>query len=250
MGREFESVHQADVDATPEQVWEAIATGPGIESWFMGRADVEPGADGVVRLDFGGYSPKQPVTAWEPGHRLAYGTETAPDGRFVAYEFLLEGRGRASTTLRVVASGFLPGDDWADEFEAMARGHQMFFRTLFEYLGHFAGRAATPVTAFGPPVADRDHAWATLYSELGLSAPVSAGDGASLRFAGGAAEDGVVYYVNPDTLGIRTDGALIRFLQGFRGPLIASHHVFTDDPDEAARHTDAAWQSWLARVLG
>ncbi|TDD65348.1 SRPBCC domain-containing protein [Jiangella aurantiaca] len=247
MGHEFRSTHQADLDATPEEIWQAIATGPGIDSWFMGRADVEPGPDGSVRIDFGGYAPAHDVTAWEPGKRLAYSTEPAPDGRFVAYEFLLEGRDRGSTTLRVVASGFLPGDDWADEFEAMSRGHEMFFQTLFEYLTHFAGRTATPVTAFGPPVANWERAWARLHAELGLSAPVAPGDGVRLRLADGSAEDGVVYYVNADTLGIRTNGALIRFLQGFQGPMIAAHHVFADD---AHRHTDDAWQAWLTRVLG
>lgn len=247
MSRRFESTHQADVDATPEEIWQAIATGPGIDSWFMGRADVEPGPDGSVRIDFGGYAPAHEVTAWEPGKRLAYGTEPEHDGRFVAYEFLLEGRDRASTTLRVVASGFLPGDDWADEFEAMSRGHEMFFQTLFEYLAHFAGRTAIPVTAFGPPAADWERAWATLHAELGLTARVAPGDGVRLRLADGAAEDGVVYYVNADTLGIRTDGALIRFLRGFRGPMIAAHHVFADD---AHRHTDAAWHAWLTRVFG
>ncbi|SEF15783.1 SRPBCC family protein [Jiangella alba] len=242
MGHRFESAHQADLDATPEQVWDAIATGPGIDSWFMGKADVEPGPDGSVRIDFGGYAPSYDVTAWKPGERLAYGETPEPDGRFVAYEFLLEGRDHGSTTLRVVASGFLPGDDWADEFEAMSRGHEMFFQTLFEYLAHFAGRTATPVTAFGPPVADWDVAWARLHDELGLTAPVRAGDTVRLPD-----EDGVVYYVNADTLGVRTGDALLRFIKGFRGPMIASHHVFADD---AHRHTDAAWQSWLTRVFG
>ena len=32
MGREFEACQEAEVGATPEQVWEAIATGPGIDS--------------------------------------------------------------------------------------------------------------------------------------------------------------------------------------------------------------------------
>lgn len=247
MGHEFETTEQVDVTATPEEIWSAIATGPGIESWFMGRAAVEPGPDGTVRIDFGGYSPVQPVTAWEPGRRLAYGTEKEADGTFIACEFLLEGRDHGGTTLRVVTSGFLPGDDWADEFEAMSRGNALFFRTLVEYLTHFAGRTGTPVVAFGPPVADWDHAWATLRAELGLTGPATPGDGVSLRFADGAEADGVVYYVNPDTLGIRIDGALIRFLKGFHGPMIASHHVFTDD---GHRHTDAAWTSWLNRVLG
>ena len=93
MGHHFEDHEEAELQATPEQVWEAIATGPGIDSWFMGRNQVEPGEGGTVRTSFGGYAPESTVTAWEPLKRLAYHSGEAPDGRFVAYEFLIEGRG-------------------------------------------------------------------------------------------------------------------------------------------------------------
>jgi uncharacterized protein YndB with AHSA1/START domain len=33
---EFEIREEIALDATPEQVWEAIASGPGMDSWFMG----------------------------------------------------------------------------------------------------------------------------------------------------------------------------------------------------------------------
>ena len=48
MGHHFEDHEEAELQATPEQVWEAIATGPGIDSWFMGRNQVEPGEGGKV----------------------------------------------------------------------------------------------------------------------------------------------------------------------------------------------------------
>ena len=55
MGREWEQHDDVEVDATPQQVWEAIATGPGYDSWYMGRTEVEPGEGGAVRTDLGGY---------------------------------------------------------------------------------------------------------------------------------------------------------------------------------------------------
>jgi uncharacterized protein YndB with AHSA1/START domain len=42
MAHPFEIRNEIEVDATPEEVWEAIATGPGVDSWFMGRNEVEP----------------------------------------------------------------------------------------------------------------------------------------------------------------------------------------------------------------
>ena len=247
MGHEFEANKRAELDATPEQVWEAIATGPGIDSWFMGRNEVEPGEGGTVRTRFGGYAPESTVTAWKPPERLAHRTGEAPDGRFIAYEFLVEGRAGGSTVLRAVTSGFLPGDDWEEEYGAMRLGGELFFGTLVAYLTWFPGRTATPVTAFGPPVDDWDHAWALLRRELGLADPVAVGDRVRFAPAGLPPVDGVVYFVNPHNLGVRTGDALYRFLRGFRGPMVAGHHLFSAEVDR--RQAEEAWRAWLARLF-
>ena len=41
MGKEFETRLDATVEASPEQVWDAIATGPGVSSWFVGRTEID-----------------------------------------------------------------------------------------------------------------------------------------------------------------------------------------------------------------
>ncbi|WP_328455558.1 SRPBCC family protein [Amycolatopsis sp. NBC_00438] len=247
MGHEFELTDAAEVDATPEELWEAIATGPGIDSWFMGRNEVEGGTGGVIRGAFGGYRPEFGIREWEPLERLVYGTDAAPDGRRIAYEFLIEGREGGSSVIRCVTSGFLPGDDWEAEFEAMTTGGALFFRTLVEYVTHFTGRAAVPITAFGPPVGDWDTAWATLGAALGLSARPATGDRVRLEPEGREPVEGVVYAVNDQAVGIRVPDAMIRFIRGFHGPMVAAHHVFTPGADAAAE--EKAWSSWLARVF-
>lgn len=247
MGREFEGREEFELDATPEQVWDAIATGPGVDSWFMGRNEVEPGEGGTVRTAFGAFTPESRVTAWDPPERFAYHSGEAEDGRFIAYEFLIEGRGGGSTVLRTVVSGFLPGDDWEAEYDAMTKGGALFLRTLVEYLGYFPGRTATPVTAFGPPVTDWEHAWAVLNGELGLAGSVTKGDRVRFTPDGLAPIEGVVYFVNPHTLGVRTDDALYRFIRGLHGPMVAAHHIFSDDVDQ--QQAERSWQSWLTRLF-
>ena len=37
MTHPFEVRDEITVDATPDEVWEAIASGPGVDSWLMGR---------------------------------------------------------------------------------------------------------------------------------------------------------------------------------------------------------------------
>lgn len=247
MGQEFEATSEVDLDATPDQIWDAIATGPGIDSWFMGRNEVQQGEGGHWRMTgFGEYSPTHRVTEWEPGSKLRYATERSEDGRFNAYEFLIEGREQGSTTLRMVTSGFLPGDDWEDEYDAMTKGGALFFATLATYLTHFPGRAATPVTAFGPMISDWQRAWATLRKELGLSKDVREGDRVRCAADGIALIDGAVYFANDDTIGVRTHDGLYRFLKGFGGPIIVGHHIFSAiDQDRA----EQAWQAWLHRVF-
>lgn len=242
MGQQFERRSELEVNATPEQVWQAIATGGGIDSWFMGRTRVEPGPGGTVRTEFGGYAPVFTVTAWEPPHRLAYGAAPADDGRSLAYEFLVRARPAGGSTVQLVVRGFLPGDDWPVELAAMTHGGEMFARTLTTYLDHFPGRTATPVTAFGPPVADWDAAWAALRRALGLTAPVAVGDRVQ---APDRLRGGVVYALNPQTLGVRTGDALYRFLQGLGGSLVAAHHLFSA-PDPVAPDPEQAWQDWLS----
>jgi uncharacterized protein YndB with AHSA1/START domain len=242
MGREFAHRHEADVPATPGEVWAAIATGPGIDSWFMGRNDVKAGLGGTVRTVFA----ELEITSWDPDRRFAYRSGQAPDGRFIAYEFLIEGQAGGSTVLRTVTSGFLPGEDWAEEFEAMQLGGELYFATLAEYLTHFAGRFATPVTVFGPPGTSWSRDRASFCRELGLTASPGPGDRANLPGEAGPA-DGTVYFANAHAIGVRTPDALYRFMRGFAKPVIAAHLLFGGgaEPD----HARQAWEAWLARTL-
>ena len=234
MGKPFEVAHEAAVDATPEQVWQAIATAEGIDSWYMGHTEVDAGR--TIRTAFAGMRLDHTVQAWEPGERLAYRQDDPDTGRYVAYEFLIAARSGGGAVLRAVTSGFLPGDDWADEFEAMGYGLSVFFDTLVQALTHFPGRTARPLTAAGPAPADRP----ALHRALGLTGPPAPGDPARLTLPSGAVTDAVVYHADPHNLAVRTPGALLRFVQGYRGPLLAMHHLFDDSPDD-----DAAWQAWL-----
>ncbi|MCU7722568.1 SRPBCC domain-containing protein [Actinoplanes sp. KI2] len=230
MGKEFEIRLDAGLDATPEQIWDAIATGPGISTWFIGRTEID---NGEVRTAFGDdWIPAGTITTNDKPHHFAYGSQPAPDGRFIAYDYLIEGHDRSGTVLRAVTSGFLPGDDWTDEYEAMQYGTQLFFATLVEYLRHFPGRPATPVTAFGPPVTDWPATWAALHKTLGLGPAPRPGD----PLPGG----GQVYFVNPHTLGLRTPTGLHRYLRGFHGALVAGHALTAPD--------DTDWTALLNRL--
>src|SRR5690242_13024269 len=130
---EFEIREEITLDATPEQVWAAISAGPGLNSWFIGHSEIEPRLGGRTSWTMGEDTSYSTVTAWEPNRHLAYQGDENPDGTFMAFEYLIEGRDRGSTVLRFVHSGFL-GDDWEQQYDALRDGDPMYLRKLALYL--------------------------------------------------------------------------------------------------------------------
>jgi uncharacterized protein YndB with AHSA1/START domain len=246
MTHPFEIELEAILPASPEEVWHAIATGPGIDSWFMGRNEVEPREGGAVAMDTGGQRAEAVVTAYEPGKRFATRTAAAPDGQFMAFEYLIEGRERSSTMLRVVHSGML-GDDWQDEYDALRRGWPFHLHTLREYLTHFPGRAGVPVFAMAQSgEKSAQEVRAALTGALSLPALVTVGAGAHAEPADLPPLDGEVTWSDDERLAIRTTDGLYTF-HGVGGLVLMFHHLFAPGTDGTA--AEAAWQHWLTGLL-
>ena len=73
---------EAEVPGAPEQVWEAIATGPGIGSWFY-PTDLEERVGGVLKYDTGSEMVQVPakVAIWDPPRRFQHdGKDCGPLG--------------------------------------------------------------------------------------------------------------------------------------------------------------------------
>jgi uncharacterized protein YndB with AHSA1/START domain len=234
MGKPFEIRKEIPLDATPEQVWEAIATGPGLTAWFM---PMEVDADSSM------------VTSWEPGRRLAIRTPSAPDGSFQAFEYRIEAVGQGSTVLRFVHNGFT-SDDWGDEYDVMtSSGWDMYFHTLRQYLTHFTGRPAVYLEAEAPPASAKAEAWTRLVAALGLTDPVEVGAAVRLDLPGVGPVEGVVDYVMPTFVGLRAPLALIRFHGRARigMPVAVSQHTYVTTFDVAS--AQRGWETWLAGVF-
>jgi uncharacterized protein YndB with AHSA1/START domain len=249
MAHPFELTHEFDVDATPEEVWDAIATGPGVDAWFMGNNEIEPGEGGTTRMTTKAWTEEGTITAWQPPNRFAYRTPEGEDGALHAFEYLVEAREKGSTVVRWVHSGFL-GDNWEKEYEGLSEGDPMYFDKLRIYLTYFRGRTATPVNVFGGPVIpDRADAWATYHRALGLDAAPALGDQVSLTPEGLPQLDGEVDWLSRDFLGVRTDDGIYRFMHisVFGGPTGVGHHIFVDGLDQ--EETERAWGEWLNGVF-
>jgi len=214
-----------------------------MDGWWMGENELEPRLGGALRTTLPGFTMESTVTTWEPPHRFATTSPEAPDGRLMTFAFEIEGRG-GSTVLRFVHSGFLPGDDWEQEYEALKIGDPAYVAKLVEYVEHFRGRQAVPISLWGPQVS-RERAWAEFHKALGLAGDPAVGQPAQFRAEGLPDLDGEIDYLSPDFIGLRTTDGMYRFIHGM-GTIAIGHHIF-EPVDRAA--TEQAWQAWIDRTF-
>lgn len=145
---------EIEVPGTPEQVWEAIATGPGISAWFM---PAEVTSDRITFHHTPDGSSEAEITDAEAPHRLRF---VEGPGGAMATEFLVEARSGGTCTVRIVTSGF--GDKGARD------GWTAALLALRLYLEHFPGQEAGVVLAGGQVPGPLDRAWEELSGSLGL----------------------------------------------------------------------------------
>lgn len=158
------------VPGTPEQVWAALATGPGITAWFT-PTSVEERVGGALTFSLGEHgSSSGTVTGWEPPRRFAYEernwSENAPP---VATEVSITARSGEQCLVRMVHSLFASGDDWDDQLEGFEAGWQSFFEVLRIYLKSFAGAPAASAGVAAVSSAPQTEVWSKLTSALGLA---------------------------------------------------------------------------------
>jgi hypothetical protein len=222
--------------ASPEEVWEAVATAAGNAAWLFPNE---------IALDGAG------ATAWEPPHRFAVRTEQGD--WFNALEYVIEGRAGGTSLLRYAHSGIF-GEDWDAQYDAVAHHTDFYLHTLSEYLRHFKGHAATyigevPVGIEGPPASARPDGFQRLQKALGLPAQAVEGDSVRLSSPGLEPIEGVLHYVRPSFIGVRTDDALHCFFgrNAFGKPVAVSIHMFREGVD--AHRLEQTWRQWLHRTL-
>jgi uncharacterized protein YndB with AHSA1/START domain len=162
---------EVEVPGTPEEVWRAIATGPGISSWFVPTEFEErDGKPVAVTLNFGpGMESRSPVTVWDPPRRfVAEAPGWAPGSPIIADEWTVEARAGGTCIVRVVHSLFASTDDWDNQLEGTESGWPGFFRILRIYLTHFRGQRSAMMQWMAPAAGTETQAWEALTAALGL----------------------------------------------------------------------------------
>ena len=248
---------EVEVPGTPEEVWQAIATGPGISGWFF-PAEVEERLGGSIvwHMEPGVDAPGT-VTAWEPPRRL--GIEEPPGWRpgaaALATEWTIEPRAGGTCVVRLVHSLFADTGDWDDELEGIEANWPGFFGILQLYLKHFRGQRAASIRVTGSASGTGRDAWTALLDALGIA---DAAAGRPWRTPADAAPplSGTVERLVEGTL----PHALLRIddpLPGIATPIVYTMgdqvmtslgiYLYGDDAPAVAAREDPAWQAWMKR---
>ena len=240
--KEFEIVREVEIDATPEQVWEAITNGTGGYLWPMDPP--EPHAGG--KAAFG-----STVTVYDRPHHLTIRSEDVgfPTQTVNQLDHTIEPRdGGRRAWVRYVHSGIFT-DDWDNQYDGAARHTDFYLHTLGQYVKYFAPRPVAFAQLNGPEASQTPDAFIAVGRALGLADDTAEGARVQARGPEGRLLDAVLDFRNPYFIGLRTEGALIRFFgrNHWGAPVGISIHDFAPDADAEAN--EAGWQGWLNRVF-
>ncbi|MBB4630713.1 SRPBCC family protein [Sphingosinicella soli] len=244
---------EVEVPGTPEAVWEAIATGPGISAWFV-PTTIEGRVGGKTIQHFGpdpSMDSVGEITEWQPPHRFVAQTEEAMGT--VASEWTVEAKAGGTCTVRIVHCWFADSDDWDSQFDGHAEGWVSFFKILRFYLQHFPGQESALVQVAAQFDGAVSEAFERLMKPLGVKHGT---EGQSVKTGGDAPEMGGTVLEAQNTpegfsviLKLDTPAQAIAHMIGFSmgGPIYISvrFYLYGDEAAGIAREVEVAWKTWL-----
>ena len=246
--------NEFEVHGTPEEVWQAIATGPGISSWLMpAEFEDRDGKPVALKLDFGeGLKPISTVTTWDPPRTYAAQSEGLREGSPpVATEWHIEAQAGGTCVLRIVHSLFASTDDWDDQLEHIESGWSAFLVTLRIYLQYFRGQRSTLMKWMLPFEGTEAEAWETLTAAIGVKG-LSVGQRWSSP-VGVPQASGVVDYNHqgPNDILLRLDqpGPAVMALgtvdMGNQCMVGMNVYLYGEQGAELAARIKPLWQAWM-----
>ena len=253
-GRRWVAV-EVEVPGTPEEVWRAIATGPGISSWFVpAEFEERDGKPVALTLNFGpGMESRSALTAYDPPRKFAAQCEGWGGSPGIADEWTVEARTGGTCIVRIVHSLFSDTDDWDKQLEGTESGWPAYFRILKIYLTHFRGQRSAIMQWIAPAAGTVAEAWEKLIAALGVKG-VAAGQRASAP-AGVPALIGTLEHVTerPYTALLRLDkpggGVAALGAVSFGGQVMVtlSIYLYGDHAAATASRETPHWDAWMQK---
>ena len=227
-----------DIPGTPEQVWHAIATGPGISSWLF-PSDVEEREGGAIAFRIApGMDSAGVVTRWEPPRRFAYEErDWNPGAPPLGTAFIIEARSGGTCRVRLVHSLFTDSAEWDDQIGSFETGWRSFFDVLRLYLTRFYQHSCSPFRIMQDTGASESDAWKVLQDEF---LPAVGGRPQPRTFSTHPRETLLV--LEGPAPGIVLAGA---YTWGNRVHASISFYFFGPGGASAAAREEARWRTWV-----
>lgn len=247
---------EVELPGTPEQIWQAVATGAGISSWFC-PTQVEERVGGKMVFEImPGMESTAILSAWDPPRRLAAEDPGwMPGMPPVATEWTVEARAGGKCLVRVVHSLFASTDDWDSQLEGTESGWPGCFRILRLSLTDFRGQRCSLMRAVGMAGGAEAEAWKKVAEALGAK-----GFTAGQRWAAGAGAPPLAGVIEQFTESKDHHDLLVRLEQpapgvawvnlfDCGGSVMASlaFYLYGDAAAEAARRDEPLWRAWMSQ---
>jgi uncharacterized protein YndB with AHSA1/START domain len=243
-----------ELPGTPEEVWAAIATGPGISSWFT-PTSVEERVDGAITFELGpDMASSGRITTWAPPHQLAYEERDWMEGAPpLATEVHGEARDGGVCVMRMVHSLFASDEAWDEQLESMENGWPPFFVVLREYMTHYRNLPCTSVRLMAKSSACEPESWEKLkvfwgLSGLAIGAPFQSGPSARVSLGGSVMQLGTAQCPHQAMLRLKEPGEGFATLGAYSwgGDVLASasFYFYGSEASAMAAAHEAQWAAW------
>ncbi|MXW42737.1 MAG: SRPBCC domain-containing protein [Acidimicrobiia bacterium] len=248
---------EVEVAGTPEKVWRAVATGPGISSWYVPHT-LEERSGGSAIASFGPGPEMQisgRVAVWDPPRRICFDGGEGVDG--LAFEWIIKPADENRCKVQLVNTGFGEGEEWDTQYDAMVEGWGLFLSNLRLHLKYFEGQTAVSILPTVMGAGSRDERWAELTTALSIPSAPSIGERIEANspdtppLAGTVVEAGLhriallldkpapgTGFVAVESFGEHTNGASMWL------------YLYGSDGAEVAERDGPLWQDWLTNSLG
>ncbi len=242
---------EVEVPGTPEEVWQAIATGPGISSWYVPHT-VEERTGGSATASFGAAPEMQirgRVVEWDPPHRIIFDGGEGVDG--LAFEWTVQARDGGMCTVRLVNSGFGSGESFDDHYDQMTEGWKLFLFNLKLHLTHFSGQHATAALPMATWPGPKQQTWSTLTNALGIPEAPAVGSRIDVTTSDAPPFGGTVVEAESWRIALLLDqpapGTAFIAAEGGGDQVGVSiwSYLYGDAGAKAAATDGPRWQEWL-----
>ena len=195
-----------EVAAPVDAVWDAIATGEGIERWFAPFASVEEGEGGTVAVAWAeGADWPSRITVWKPGEHLRLvdlsDIDAIDAGTALTVDYGLS-TADGKTRVELVNTGLPATPDFDEHFRMMTNGWRVFLWNLKHAVERHPGVPRRVISARPWVTGSREEVWGRLFGGEGVGGDGEDGrslaEGNPFHFVldGGAVLSGTVVFAD------------------------------------------------------